>query len=229
MSETEAKTHLAKAVRSWRRKLGFSQEELAERADLHRTYISDIERGARNVSLGSITRLARALGISLGALFAGFSSASEKHVRKPVDILLVEDNEGDAEITLRALRDSCFANKVEVAHDGEEAIDHLFERDHPSHRPHLVLLDLALPKVNGKEVLKRMKSDARTKSIPVIVQTASTTDPEIEECRKLGADEFITKPVDLKQLIKIAPALNFFWLLMKPTELETQNAPAGRS
>lgn len=230
---SEIRTHFATSVKRWRRHRGLSQEELAERADLHRTYISDVERGARNLSLESIDKLARALEISVPILFAdpaaydsvdrGAAGKNELPSTEFVDILLIEDNPDDVELTLQAFKRARFVNSVRVARDGAEALDLFFGKgafaDHIKDARHqIVLLDLNLPKVNGIEVLRRLKADKRTCNISVVVLTISDKDRDISECEKLGAAAFITKPVSFQGLSKVTPELCLVWALIKPTE-----------
>jgi CheY-like chemotaxis protein/DNA-binding XRE family transcriptional regulator len=215
------------AVRAWRGRLGLSQEELAERAGLHRTYVCDIERGARNVSLKSIEKLAQALEISLSALFdspenlisekAGTSGIVPDGL---VDILFVEDNADDAEMALEALRRGNISNRIQLVRDGAAALDFLFctgryRARRPTDGPQVVLLDLNLPKVSGLEVLRRIKNDVRTRAIPVIVLTASKFDRDLATSQRLGADAYIVKPVDLRNFIEVTPALSLQWALLK--------------
>lgn len=216
------------SVRVWRKRLGFSQEELAERAELHRTYVSDVERGARNLSLESITRLANALAITVAELFPaettnGEASARNGHGRELVKILLVEDNADDVELTLHAFKQARFANRVQVVSDGQEALDYLFglgkyTNRQPSEQPQLILLDLYLPKVSGMEVLRRLKSDERTKRIPVVVLTISQVFSDFNECQRLGAETYIAKPLNFPRLSQITPRLKFDWALLKEAE-----------
>src|SRR5277367_418946 len=159
----DVKKPFGSAVRVWRHRLGISQEELAGRAGLHRTYICDIERGARNVSLESIEKLARALEISVAKLFSYEPGtgvpASEKNGSHEdlVDILYVEDDPNDIEITTAALQG--ISNHLQIAHDGLEALDYLFHDGiyagrQPIQQPQFILLDLALPRIDGLEVLR---------------------------------------------------------------------------
>ena len=217
------------SVRNLRSRLAISQEELAERADLHRTYIAGIERGARNLTLRSIDKLARALGVSIAALI---DPASEPALRpgdprwessdgKFMDILLVEDNLADVELTLHAFKQAKITNPIHVVHDGAEALDRLFCRgpyaDHEvENRPQLVLLDLNLPKVSGLEVLRRIKRDEQTRTIPVIVLTSSRRDRDMGECHRLGAQAYIVKPVDFVNFSKVTPKLSLRWALLEP-------------
>ena len=136
-----------------------------------------------------------------------------------VEILIVEDNPNDAELTLRALRKNNLANHVLVAKDGAEAIDFFFcrgkfgKRD-ISNLPKVVLLDLKLPKVSGLEVLKIVKDDDRTAQIPVVVVTSSREEPDIVEAYKLGANSYVVKPVDFDQFLNAMSSLGLYWLLV---------------
>jgi CheY-like chemotaxis protein len=220
----DVKKPFGSAVRKWRGRLGVSQEELAGRAGLHRTYICDIERGARNVSLESIEKLARALEISTATLFSYEAPTGQAETRRIsgeglVEILFVEDDPQDAEITLEALKG--ISNGVHLVRDGQAALDFLFcqgECAHrqPSQRPQLILLDLRLPKVDGLEVLRRVKSMPETSSIPVVVLTGSDRDRDIQTSKRLGAAAYIAKPVDMGNLTHVTPILHYQWALLKP-------------
>lgn len=136
-----------------------------------------------------------------------------------VEILLVEDNPGDVELTLHALRKGKLANHIEVARDGEEALNFLFCRGAHSQRsfdrpPKLVLLDLKLPKVDGLEVLRELKNDPRTKPIPVVILTASREERDIVTGYNLGVNAYIQKPVDFGQFNKAVETLGLFWLVV---------------
>jgi two-component system response regulator len=135
-----------------------------------------------------------------------------------MDILLVEDNPHDAELTLRALKKHHLANKVHVAKDGEEALDFIFGADPAAdpkcNRLKVILLDLKLPKVSGIEVLKRLKSDDRCKTIPVVVLTSSHEDRDIQECYKLGVNSYVVKPVEFEAFAKTVADMGFYWLLV---------------
>jgi CheY-like chemotaxis protein len=204
--------------------LAISQEELAGRAGLHRTYVCDIERGARNVSLESIEKLARALEISTATLFAYEGPAGQPGTPRfgeegLVDILFVEDDSQDAQMAMMALKG--ITNRVQWVRDGEAALDFLFcqgqfARRQPSQRPQLILLDLGLPKMNGLEVLERVKSDPSTATIPVVVLTGSEREGDVQRSKRLGAAAYIVKPVDLTNLNRVVPTLHFQWALLKP-------------
>lgn len=129
-----------------------------------------------------------------------------------VEILLVEDNANDAELTLRALKQRNLANQVFLCRDGAEALD--FFSNGTSPVPKVVLLDLKLPKVDGLEVLRRLKDDARTKTIPVVVLTSSREEPDIERAYALGANSYIVKPVDFEAFARAVSDLGLYWLLL---------------
>jgi len=212
------------SVRTWRSRLAISQEKLAERAGLHRTYVCDVERGARNVSLQSIEKIARALCISTATLFSYNALPGETETARLageglVDILFVEDNPQDAALAMEALKR--IANSVQEVRDGQAALDFLFcqgefAQRQPSLRPQLILLDLGLPKIGGLEVLERVKSDPRTAMIPVVVLTGSDRDRDIRASKRLGAAAYIVKPVDAANMAHVAPSLNYQWALLKP-------------
>jgi len=136
-----------------------------------------------------------------------------------IDILLVEDNPQDIELTIRALKRRNLANSVYVVEDGAEALDFLFGRGKYDKRdagqnPRLVLLDLKLPKLNGLEVLRILKQEARTRSIPVVMVTSSREDPDIKAAYELGANSYVVKPVDFDSFMEAMSSLGFYWLLV---------------
>lgn len=137
-----------------------------------------------------------------------------------VEILLVEDNPKDVELTLHALKKHKLANQVHVARDGQEALDFFFEGDKvKAVKPKLVLLDLKLPKVSGLDVLQRLKGDPRTRAIPVVILTSSTTEKDMIEGYNLGVNSYVRKPIDFNEFIEAAKTLGLYWLLMN------KNAP----
>lgn len=214
-------------VKRRRVQLGISQEKLAERANLHRTYVSDVEAGKRNPSLASIQRLTLALGASLGAIFAsvedGKHANGDAAAPKLGDILLVEDNAKDIELTLAAFRQAKLTNPIQVVHDGIEALDFVFCRGHyakrpKTERPQVVLLDLQLPKIHGLEVLRRIKADEFARKIPVVVLTVSQRDDHIHEALRLGAQSYIVKPVDFQNFSESTSKLSFRWAMLNPAE-----------
>lgn len=134
-------------------------------------------------------------------------------------ILLVEDNPDDEALAIRALKKSNLANDIAVARDGVEALEFLFcEGDHADRDPHdmpvVVLLDLKLPKVDGLEVLKRIKSDERTRRLPVVIMTSSSEEQDIVNSYDLGANSYIRKPVDFNRFTEAVAQLGLYWLVL---------------
>jgi len=214
MPTIDLKTLLGIAIKTQRASLGISQEELAHRAGLHRTYVSDLERGVRNPSIESIEKLAGALQISVSKLFEDAGNGTSSQM---VEILLVEDDPQNIELTVRAFKKAQITNPVRIARDGEEALNFVFGNVHQENLRStlLILLDLNLPKMSGLEVLQRIKADKRTQGIPVIILTVSTRDRDIAECRRLGAQDYIVKPVGFENFSEIAPRLSLAWTLVR--------------
>ena len=136
-----------------------------------------------------------------------------------VEILLVEDNSNDAELTMRALKKNHLANKVVHVKDGVEALDFLFCQGSYKDRslksgPKVVFLDLKLPKIDGLEVLKKIKQDERTKVIPVVVLTSSQEEKDMVESYRYGVNSYIVKPVDFEHFLKSVSELGLYWLLL---------------
>jgi two-component system, response regulator len=224
----DVKWSFAIAVRAWRGRLGISQEELAGRAGLHRTYVSDIELGARNLSLESIDKLAKALEIPVSTFFSRLNDLPQPASGTPstlatdelVDILVVEGDRDELKLTLRAFNTANFANRIYVVADGLEAMDFLFRSGGYAHRwmgdrPKVILLDVKLPKVSGLEVLKRIKAEPQTRTIPVVMLTESPQDRDLAECRRLGVEVYIVKPVDFLRFTMVTPQLGLQWALLK--------------
>ena len=139
-----------------------------------------------------------------------------------VEILLVEDNSSDAELTLRALRKHNLANRVFHVKDGAEALEFIFAHGAYDQRrvedtPRVIFLDLKLPKVDGIEVLQKIKSDERTRKIPVVVLTSSKEDRDVVESYRLGVNSYIVKPVEFESFIRAVSDLGFYWLLLNQT------------
>jgi two-component system, response regulator len=143
-----------------------------------------------------------------------------------VEILIVEDNQQDLDLALRALRKAKLANRIEVARDGAEALDFLFCEGIHSGRdiangPKVILLDLKLPKIDGLEVLQRIKGDPRTRAIPVVVLTSSKEQNDVVESYHLGVNSYIVKPVNFEQFSEAVQNLGLYWLLLNhPPQLE---------
>ena len=140
-------------------------------------------------------------------------------------ILIVEDNPNDEELTIRALKRSHICNPLHVVRDGPEALDFLFctgiyaDRD-PHDVPEVILLDLNLPKLNGLEVLKRIRADERTSMIPVVILTSSKEEQDLIEGYKLGANSYMRKPVDFKQFVDAGRPLGLSWLVLRSPFVE---------
>lgn len=154
---------------------------------------------------------------------------------KQVDILLVEDNKDDVELTLHALRKENLANNIQVVVDGEEALDFLFCRgafsDRPADQtPKLVLLDLKLPKVDGLEVLRQLKADSRTRTVPVVILTSSKEERDLVDGYNLGANSYIQKPVDFDQFRDTVKRVGLYWLVVnQPPVAASLAQAAGKS
>ena len=197
---------------------------------MHWTYVSGIERGGRNITLKCLEKLAGALKVSTADLLTppaesvfavGGSPSQGGTAASLVEILLVDDNSDDVEMTFEAFRQAGITNRVHVVRDGAEALDFLFCTGDYAYRtretlPLMILLDLTLPKVSGLEVLRRVKQDSRTRMVPVIVLTVSKTNQDIIESRRLGAETYIVKPVDFQNFSLVTPQLQLDWGLLRP-------------
>lgn len=140
-------------------------------------------------------------------------------IENGIEILLVEDNPNDVKLALRAFKVHNLANHVQVVRDGAEALEFVFCTDRHAGRsiekgPKVILLDLKLPLVDGIEVLRRIKADPRTHSLPVVVMTTSKEEPDIQECYRLGVNSYIVKPVDFDQFTEAVRQLGCYWLLL---------------
>jgi two-component system response regulator len=136
-----------------------------------------------------------------------------------IDILLVEDNSSDAEMTIRALKKHQLVNKLFHVQDGAEALDFIYSqgiyKDRGKQRnPKLIILDLKLPKVDGLEVLKTLKNDAHTKTIPVVIMTSSREEKDLVESYKLGVNSYVVKPVGFEDFVKAVTELGLYWMLL---------------
>jgi CheY-like chemotaxis protein len=141
-------------------------------------------------------------------------------------ILLVEDNQKDVELTLEALEEHKLANQVEVVNDGVDALDYLYCRgkynNRPNRMPAVMLLDIKMPQMDGIEVLTRLKSDAKLKSIPVVMLSSSREEPDLKKCYELGVNAYVVKPVVFKDFIEAVRNIGVFWALLNelPPEIE---------
>lgn len=142
-----------------------------------------------------------------------------KMPKESIEILLVEDNPDDATLAIMALKESRIVNNIIHLKDGAEALDFIFHEgpyaDLPvdSH-PKVILLDIKMPKVNGIEVLRRVKGDEKTKEIPVVIFTSSDEDPDVEECYKLGVNSYVVKPLDFDQFKKVINDIGLYWVVL---------------
>jgi CheY-like chemotaxis protein len=129
-----------------------------------------------------------------------------------LEILLVEDNAADAKLTTIALQDANVSNKIVLLRDGKEALEYIFSKIDTS-IPKVIFLDLKMPKVNGNEVLAKLKQDARTRKIPVVMFTSSQEPRDIKECFDLGANSYVVKPVDYDDFSKVVKSMGQYWTL----------------
>lgn len=136
--------------------------------------------------------------------------------QQPVDILLVEDNPDHVELILKVLQDNNVLNQVHVVTNGEKALNFLYQREEYAEapRPGLILLDIKLPRVDGTEVLRRIKADPKLESIPVVMLTSSVSEQEMVESYSRGANSYIIKPVGFEQFLKVIKDLKFYWLVI---------------
>ncbi len=140
-------------------------------------------------------------------------------IENSVEILLVEDNPNDVELTMRAFKKNNLTNRIHVVRDGAEALEYIFcngayATRKVEHAPKVILLDLKLPKVDGLEVLRQVKADPRTRTIPVVVLTSSREERDIVESYQLGVNSYIVKPVDFEQFIEAVRQLGLYWMLL---------------
>jgi two-component system response regulator len=137
----------------------------------------------------------------------------------PLEILLIEDNVGDADLALRALKKQHLANNVIHLKDGAEALDFIFAKGKHAGRdindlPRIILLDLNMPKIGGIQVLEKLKSEPLTRNIPVVILTSSAEDPDVKRCYELGANSYIVKPVEFNNFSKTVAELGMYWMVI---------------
>ncbi|MFB3766636.1 MAG: response regulator [Methanotrichaceae archaeon] len=135
------------------------------------------------------------------------------------EIVIIEDDPNDAELIIRVLRKHHLANKLILLKDGEEALDFLFRRGnfagiHNSDSPKVILLDLKLPKIDGIEILRKIKSDERTRKIPAVILTSSKEDRDLRDAYDLGVNSYVTKPIEFEEFAKVVADLGMYWLLL---------------
>lgn len=219
-ADSDLQRRLGLAVCISRQHLGITQEELAWRADLNRSYIADIERGARNVTLRTLTTLAAALELTVENLIVATSHAAgstgevraKKDNASSAEILLVEDTARDAALVARAFKRANLTNRINLVRDAEAGLDYLLGAGRYAHhrpsRPSLILLDVDLPRMSGVEFLRTIKADERLRSIPVVVLTVSQHDHVVFECAKLEVADYLLKPLEIESLVRLMPRLN---------------------
>ncbi|MCL4559367.1 MAG: response regulator [Chloroflexi bacterium] len=143
-------------------------------------------------------------------------------IEEPVEVLLVEDNPNDVELTIRALKRCSFIHHIHVARDGVEALDFVFctgihAQRTRTNQPHVILLDLKLPRMDGWTVLERLKADPNTQAIPVVILTSSSDPNDVTRCYQLGANSYIVKPVDFAEFTRVAQLLGTYWMTLNHT------------
>jgi len=140
--------------------------------------------------------------------------SSDSYDWRPIDILLVEDNPGDVDLTREALQGAKVSNRLHVAEDGEQALDFLFRKGHfaDAPRPDLILLDLNLPKRDGREVLEAIRADGDLTEIPIVILTTSQADEDVARAYRLHANCYIAKPVSFTKFLRVIEAIENFWL-----------------
>lgn len=167
------------------------------------------------------------------AKYGKYMTAPIGQAAAEVDILLVEDNASDAELTVRELRRHKFANRIHVIDDGADALDFIFCRGAYEgrsfvHPPKVILLDMKLPRVDGLEILRQIKSDPRTRAIPVVIMTSSSEQKDVIESYHLGVNAFIQKPVDFAEFRRVIENVGMFWLAInKAPPLEVYGTAAN--
>ncbi|HEY9871242.1 MAG TPA: response regulator [Candidatus Obscuribacterales bacterium] len=205
-------TSLSQILRQRRQHLGMSQEELAESSGLHRTYISEVERGARNPSAKCLFQLASALQMSVSEMMTA-AEALQAALADPLQVLLVEDHPADVHLIMTAIKECKIPCRVSVASDGVEALAYLrgIGQYKGAPRPEIVLLDLNLPKLSGFEVLSEMKSRPDLVEVPVVVISTSEKEDDIKKTYRLHGNCFITKPIDLEEFFRVVGQTLEFW------------------
>lgn len=233
-----------RVLRAQRKQLGISQEELAFRSGLHRTYVTDVERGLRNMTLESVLKITRALELpfveAITSLGIEEGRSPERTVGKhangngTADILIVEDDADDALLTTHALRRNGITNRVASVATGKDALNIFAGHDPPidgmqHFNPELLLLDLRLPDIDGIELLRQLRSDPRTRSLHVVILTASRSDEDRSRCMALGVSDYITKPVNFIEFHHLLTRMGFGWMVVRHEHLITSHTQARAS
>ncbi|GEM_PF-130053 len=214
-STSDLSAGLADVLKRQRLSLGLNQAQLAERAGLHRSYISEVERGSQNITIETLGRLAEALETSVLTLVEG-ANKNVRSLTRPIEILLVEDNEADIYILKHSLHNLKVPTNVTVAKDGKEALDILANSTNTESgiTPDIILLDLNVPKKSGHEVLSEVKSNPLLKQVPVVILSTSNDKADIEKSYALQANTFITKPVNQKDFQDTIALLVEYWFVV---------------
>jgi transcriptional regulator with XRE-family HTH domain len=228
-------------IRARRLSSELSQEEVAHRAGLHRTYVTDVERGARNPSLKSIKRLCDALSISLSEVFAlvemqgsadqqSDRSELKKELRRDgrLEILIAGDDVADLDATTRAIRETGLVNTIHYAHNSVELLDFLApsgtrELQETHQVSAIVLLDLTQPHVGGVEILRRIRENPLAVLIPVIVLVSSESQPALRTAQRIGISSFIVKPVDFTKFVQAVEKAGLSWILIEGKRTDQQS------
>lgn len=215
---------LAEVLRQQRLSLGLNQTQLAKRAGLNRSYVSEVERGCQNITIETLSRLANALEVSVLSLVEQ-ANRSVRSLVRPIEILLIEDNEADIYILKHSLGNLKAPTNLQVARDGKEALEIIASINREdSQIPDLILLDLNLPKRSGHEILQKVKSEeSRCSQVPVVVLSTSNDRDDIEKSYALNANTFITKPLNQKDFENaIAVVIEYWFVIAQSSKRQTQ-------
>ena len=227
--DSDLQTKLGAFIRMRRDQLGITQEELAWRANRHRTYIADIERGARNVTLSSLVNLTNALQLTVAHLFSRISAPAGTRLRAagrdntdgPREILLVDGSATDAVRARRAFRRANFANPIKVVSNGEQGLSYLFGTGRYAKRvpvrPLVILFDASLPEMPPQEFLRRIRKDGRTRTIPVVIFTASRRKCDLIKCGRSTGEHYLIKPLGFENFVRLTARLNLHLTLGLPS------------
>ena len=214
MRNGDIRKEFGNAVRKARLELGLSQRSVAERAQLHRTYVTDVERGARNLSLVSISKLAHALEISIWKLFSSNGHLESLCSGKNPAILLVQDDPVEAGLALKSFKNARLANPVHVVQNGASALAFLQARQGPGQLLPLIVIDLALQSTESLEVLRQIRAHEMLRSAHTVVLTPSPGEAQLEQAMRLGAEGYIVKPLDFLSFSAATRQFDFYWYLL---------------